>query len=165
MTAPSVRLQLLDAVALQALVEGDLDGASTAIGAPLPDWFPENTWLWTLRFGQVLGEPDHGPWLTRAVIADGAVVGLAGFHGPPDEQGMVEVGYEIDPGHRHRGYARAAVLGLMDYAREHGARVVRASVAPGNTPSRGLIDGLGFVHVGEQIDERDGLELVFERQL
>jgi RimJ/RimL family protein N-acetyltransferase len=167
MTAPSVRLQLLDADALQALVDGDLAAASAAVGAPLPAWFPENTWLWTLRLGQVIGEPAHGPWLTRAVIAPdaGVVVGLAGFHGPPDDDGMVEVGYEIDPGHRRRGYARAAVLGLMDYAREHGARVVRASVAPGNAPSRGLIDGLGFVQVGEQVDDRDGLELVFERQL
>jgi len=42
---------------------------------------------------------------------------------------------------------------------------VRASVAPGNAPSLGLIAPLGFVHIGEQIDERDGLELVFERQL
>jgi ribosomal-protein-alanine N-acetyltransferase len=165
MTAPSVRLQLLDARALQALVDGDLAAAEAAVGAPLPAWFPEDNWLWTLRLGQVIGEPAHGPWLTRAVIVGEEVVGLAGFHGPPDPGGMVEVGYEIDPGHRRRGYARAAVLGLMDYAREHGARVVRASVAPGNAPSRGLIDGLGFVQVGEQVDERDGLELVFERQL
>jgi len=167
MPAPSVRLPLLDATALEALVRRDLAAASAAVGVALPAWFPEDEWLWTLRLGQVVGEPEHGPWLTRVVVDDatGAAVGLAGFHGPPDERGMVEVGYETSPEHRRRGYARAAVVGLVDLAREGGASVVRASVAPDNTPSLGLVDGLGFVHIGEQIDERDGLELVFEREL
>ncbi len=169
MPAPSaVRLPLLSADALQALVRQDLAAASAAVGAPLPAWFPDNTWLWTLRLGQVVGEPECAPWLTRAVVAEEpeVVVGLAGFHGPPDERGMVEVGYEIDPYHRRRGHATAAVLGLMDFARERGGvAVVRASVAPGNAPSLALVNRLGFVHVGEQVDERDGLELVFERQL
>lgn len=167
MPAPSVRLPLLDAIALEALVRRDLAAASAAAGVALPAWFPENELLWTLRLGQVLGEPGHAPWLTRVVIdaATGAAVGLAGFHGPPDERGMVEVGYETDPAQRRRGYARAAVLGLIDLAGAGGATVVRASVAPGNAPSLGLIDQLGFVHVGEQMDEIDGLELVFERQV
>lgn len=167
MPAPSVRLPLLDATALEALLRRDLAAASAAAGVALPAWFPENEFLWTLRLGQVLGEPEHGPWLTRVVVdeATGAAVGLAGFHGPPDERGMVEVGYETSPEHRRQGYARAAVAGLIELARAGGATVVRASVAPDNVPSLALIDGLGFVHIGEQIDERDGLELVFEREV
>jgi hypothetical protein len=35
-------------------------------------------------------------------------------------------------------------------------------VGPWNTPSLGLIRGLGFKRVGVQIDEVDGKELVFE---
>lgn len=167
MPAPSVRLPLLDATALEALVRKDLGAASAAVGVPLPAWFPENEFLWTLRYGQVTGEPEHAPWLTRVVVDDatGAVVGLAGFHGPPDERGMVEVGYETSPEHRRRGYARAAVLGLIALAAEGGATVVRAAVSPENAPSLALVEGLGFVHAGEQIDEIDGLELVFERQV
>jgi ribosomal-protein-alanine N-acetyltransferase len=164
---PRVDLALLDATALQALVRRDLAAASVAAGIELPDWFPENDFLWTLRLGQVIGEPGHAPWLTRVVVdaQTGAAVGLAGFHGPPDERGMVEVGYEVSPDPRRRGYGRAAVAWLIDYARDHGAAVVRASVAPDNAPSLGLIAHFGFVRTGEQIDERDGLELVFERQL
>lgn len=167
MPAPSVRLPLLDATALEALVRKDLAAASAAVGVALPAWFPENEFLWTLRYGQVTGEPDHAPWLTRVVVdaATAEAVGLAGFHGPPDERGMVEVGYETSPEHRRKGYARAAVLGLIALAEAGGATVVRAAVAPDNGPSLGLIAGLGFVQVGEQVDEVDGLELVFERQL
>jgi [ribosomal protein S5]-alanine N-acetyltransferase len=167
MPVPAVRLPLLDATALEALVRKDLAAASAAVGVALPAWFPENEFLWTLRYGQAVGEPDHAPWLTRVVVdaATGAAVGAAGFHGPPDERGMVEVGYETDPAFRRRGYARAAVLGLVELARAGGATVVRASVAPANAPSLRLVEQLGFVHVGEQIDEVDGLELVFERKV
>lgn len=167
MPAPSVRLPLLDATALEALARKDLAAASAAAGLALPAWFPDNEFLWTLRYGQAIGEPGHLPWLTRVVVdADtGSAVGLAGFHGPPDERGMVEIGYETSPDQRRRGYARAAVLGLIDLARAGGATVLRASVAPDNDPSLGLIAQLRFVHVGEQMDEIDGLELVFEREV
>ncbi|HWI70764.1 MAG TPA: GNAT family protein, partial [Baekduia sp.] len=116
--------------------------------------------------GQVIGEPDHTPWLIRAVVTlDGTVVGHAGFHGPPDARKMVEIGYEIEPEYRRRGYARAAVGELLAYAREHGAVVARASVGPENAASLALIASLGFEQVGEQVDEIDGLELVFERRV
>ncbi len=40
---------------------------------------------------------------------------------------------------------------------------VRASVSPENAASLGTIAPFGFVQVGEQMDEIDGLELIFER--
>ena len=40
-----------------------------------------------------------------------------------------------------------------------------ASVSPGNAPSLTVVRKLGFVQTGEQWDEEDGLELVFERSL
>jgi [ribosomal protein S5]-alanine N-acetyltransferase len=103
----------------------------------------------------------------RAVVAaeTGAVVGHAGYHGPPDERGMVEIGYRLIPEARGRGYARAAVQVLLDGARNGGARVARASISPDNAPSLRIGRDFGFIQVGEQIDERDGLELVFERKL
>ena len=41
---------------------------------------------------------------------------------------------------------------------------MRATVAPDNAPSLAVVDRAGFRHVGEQEDEVDGLELVFERE-
>jgi L-amino acid N-acyltransferase YncA len=39
---------------------------------------------------------------------------------------------------------------------------VRASVSPTNTPSLNLVRSEGFVAVGEQEDEEDGLEIIHE---
>ncbi len=175
MTAPSpplpaVRLHVLDADTLQALIDRDLDRARTAAGVPLPEEFLADPWLWTLRLGQMLGEPAQARWLVRAVVAldgpgAGAVVGHAGFHGPPDERAMVEIGYRIVPAFRRHGYAQAAVTELLAYAAAHGARIARASISPGNARSLRIASRFGFRRVGEQIDEIDGRELVFERQL
>jgi [ribosomal protein S5]-alanine N-acetyltransferase len=166
MTPPPVTLWVLDADVLQALVDGDAAAASAAAGVAIPAWFTADPWLWTLRLGQLIGAPEQAPWLIRAVLApDGTVVGHAGCHGPPDGRGMVEVGYEIAPEHRRRGYARGAVEALLAFAREHGATVARASISPDNAASLALVAALGFVRTGEQVDEIDGLELVFERQL
>lgn len=167
---PAVRLHLLGASVLQALIDLDLEAASAAAGLALPEDYLNDTWLWTLRLGQMLGEPDDAPWLVRAIVVvdgpdAGAAVGHAGFHGPPDERGMAEVGYRLIPGRCGRGYARAALGELLAYARANGVRVARASVAPDNAASRRVIDAFGFVGVGEQIDEIDGRELVFERRL
>ena len=105
--------------------------------------------------------------MVRAVVVDpDGVVGHAGFHGPPDAGGTVEVGYTVAPSLRGRGHATAALHALVDEAqRSPGVRVVRATVAPDNAPSLAVVRRVGFVHVGEQVDEVDGLELVFERVL
>jgi len=39
-----------------------------------------------------------------------------------------------------------------------------ATVAPDNAPSLAVVRAAGFVHVGEQMDPVDGLELVCTRE-
>ena len=164
---PTVELVLLGEAALQALVAGDLHEAGAAAGLVLPREFLADRWLWTMRLGQLIGEPDCAGWLVRAVVAPRSreAIGHAGFHGPPDERGMVEVGYRIVGEQRRRGYGTAALTALIDYAQEHGARIVRASIAPSNAPSRALAASLDFVPTGEQQHESNGRLLVFERRL
>lgn len=165
---PVVRLVLLGRAAMQAMLERDLDRASERAGIVLPPAFLDYDWLWRYRVDQIGRDPGSEPWLVRAVIAmpEDVVVGHAGFHGPPDERGMVEIGYTILPSYRRRGYARAAVGELFRYAEaDPNVRVVRASISPDNAASLAVIRPFGFEQVGEQWDEEDGLELVFERPL
>lgn len=46
-----------------------------------------------------------------------------------------------------------------------GVRTVRAAVSPGNTASLATLRPFGFERTGEQWDDEDGLELVFEHRL
>ncbi|MEV5827245.1 GNAT family protein [Spirillospora sp. NPDC052242] len=163
-----VRFVELPETALRALVDGDLDRASAAAGVALTDYFltDDAKSVWRRRLDQLDRDPADAPWIARAAVAepDGVVVGHAGYHGAPDENGTVEIAYSVDPAHRRRGHARAMLAALLDRAAaEPSVRTVRASISPDNAGSLAAIAGQGFVHVGEQWDEEDGRELLFER--
>lgn len=153
--------------AMSALLDGDLSEAGRVAGVSLTEYFVTDRarWLWQFRLDQMTADPAHARWMVpQAVVGDkGLVVGHAGFHGPPDEVGMVEIGYAIAPDFRRQGYARSALIELLRRAAADTAvTTVRATISPDNAASLATISGFGFVEVGEQWDEEDGLELVFE---
>ena len=152
---------------MKALREGDLKSAQELSPLKLSPILISNLCrsTWTRRCAQIELNANYAPWLTRLVIGTdtGIIVGRAGFHGPPDETGMVEVGYAIDPLHRRQGHARAALEILLEIARCHpDVKTVRATVRPDNIPSRSLIDQYGFREVGDQWDEEDGVLTTLE---
>jgi RimJ/RimL family protein N-acetyltransferase len=164
----SVRFVRLTEPTLSALLDGDLTAASAAAGVALTGYFltPEALRLWQLRANQTASDPGTARWIARAAVAepDGVVVGHAGFHGPPDAAGMVEVAYSVDPAHRRQGYATAMLRELLRRAAaEPGVTTVRATISPDNAASLATIAGFGFTRNGEQWDTEDGLELIFER--
>ena len=163
----AVRFVALTHPILVALRDGDLAAASTLAGVELPEFFlgDRELWLWRLRLSDIAANPEAARWIARAAVDEpgGFVVGYAGFHGPPDDDGMVEVGYTVLPEYRRRGYARAMLAALLRRAAdEPQVRVVRASISPDNAASLATIKGFGFEPAGEQWDEEDGLELLFE---
>jgi len=160
----NVRIVQLDRATLSALATGDLEAAARSSPAPLSPYLvgEECREVWHRRATQLATTPEDAAWVTGVVLADGVAVGRAGFHAAPDHDGVVEVGYAIDPEHRRRGYARAALAGLVGRARSDAAvHRVLASVSPRNEPSLRLIREFGFHKIGEQWDDEDGLEWVF----
>lgn len=164
---PAVTLFPMSPATLTALLAEDLDAAGDALGVTIPPQFLEEAWLWRLRLDQMRETPADEPWLVRAVVDrdSSEVVGHAGFHEAPDADGVGVVAYSILPQHRGKRYAQAALAELIAYGRAHGVRVVRAEISPDNGASHGVIGGFGFVKTGEQIDEEDGLELIYDLQL
>jgi RimJ/RimL family protein N-acetyltransferase len=162
-------LESMSVAFMRALARGDRAAAEREIGATVPEDMPENLANFLqYRLGQLDADPTIRHWLGRAMVLtapDGArrVIGTIGFHGPPDEHGRLEVGYRVEPAHRRLGYTREAVRAMFDWAAsEHGVHRFVASIRPDNEASLGLAAGFGFVQVGTQIDDVDGLELVFE---
>ncbi len=115
--APRISIVQLDVQTLTALAAADLPRAARLTSAPLSQWLISDAVIsiWARRARQVLATPQDLPWVTGLVLDldTQTTVGRAGFHGAPDSQGMVEVGYAIDPIHRRRGYARAALEAML----------------------------------------------------
>lgn len=172
-TSRNARSERLDLVPMslelmEALLGGDLRSAQQMVGYRIPsDWPQVMESVLRFRIPLARAHPDATPLLLLAMVlrADPeVVVGRLGFHGPVDDDGMLEIGYEVFPAHRRQGYAREAVVAMFRWAQQDPAVLrFRASVSPGNAPSRSLVTGLGFVEVGSQWDDQDGEETLFER--
>jgi RimJ/RimL family protein N-acetyltransferase len=163
---PEIRFVRLSPAALSALIAGDLAAAGEAAGVPLTEYLVSESWLWRIRLEQIRDDPASADWIARAVVAEpeGVVVGHAGFHGPPDAKGTVEVAYSVDPAYRRRGYATAMLAELLRRAEaDPSVHAVRASIRPDNAGSLATIARFGFSKVGEQWDAEDGLEYVYLR--
>lgn len=165
-----MRLVHLSAIALHALATADLDAANRASTVVLPPYFigPDWTSTWRRRSEQIKTDPSCAQWITGVIwdLEGQNAVGRAGYHGPPDENGMVEVGYAVAPGHQRKGYGCAALEALLERAAHASdVRIVRASISPDNLASRRLVEQYGFLEVGEQWDDEDGLETIYEFRL
>jgi len=151
-----------------ALIEGDLARASTVSGIPFTPFYSSDdiVWLWSIREEQIAQQPASADWVAFAVVDEetGSPVGHAGFHGPPDEHGLVELSYTIDPQFRGRGFAKASVAALLDRAAEEKTiTTVRATISPDNAASLAIIANFEFSANGAQWDDEDGRELIFDR--
>ncbi len=162
-----VRIVHLTAPVFRALANGDLAAANRVSPVPLPAYFAGPEWraVWQRRSRQVEEDPASAAWVTGVIWDERrqVAVGRAGYHGPPDRSGMVEIGYAVDPAYRRRGYARAALEALLKRAAgDPQVRTVRAAISPGNVASYQLVSQYGFAETGEQWDDEDGLEVIYE---
>lgn len=91
------------------------------------------------------------------------IIGSAGFHDQPDENGMIEIGFGIVPEYQNQGFGKELLHGMWKMILQNPqVKTLRYTVSPENEPSMHIIKKLNFNLVGEQIDEEDGLELIYE---
>ncbi|CAB4336674.1 unannotated protein [freshwater metagenome] len=117
------------------------------------------------RVPQVKADPSTNVWFIRWIVLRETkqVVGSISFHAPPDEVGMIEIGFGICEPCRNNGYGKEALLGMWTWVIDQpGVQTLRYTVSASNGPSMSIINSLGFEHVGQQIDEEDGPEEIFE---
>ena len=162
-----VRIVHLTVPVFRALADGDLRAANTASPVPLPAYFAGPEWraVWGMRSKQLEENPADAAWVTGVIWDERqkVAVGRAGYHGSPDPSGMVEIGYAVVPAYWRRGYARAALEALLQRAaREPQVRTVRVTISPDNVASYRLASQYGFTEVGEQWDDEDALEIIYE---
>ena len=155
---PTVRLvpatvSLLTALNEDRVLFGEL------IGSPVPDgWpaFPEAV-VFTLEHLQNAPEADRA-WSIQFFVdhATGRLLGSGGFAAAPVDR-AVEIGYEVAPEFRGRGFGAAAARALVELAVASGeVDHVVAHTLPGPNASTGVLVSLGFGHVADQQDPEVG---------
>lgn len=166
---PSVELRPYAAEDLLALLESEeafLRSSGLRAGAGLRDFYFSGEvspkWLEQLRNAK-----GTDPWhFGFAVLnpAIGQVIGTAGFKGPPDADGMVEVAYGIVPAWQGKGCATEALSKLMAFAsRDSRVRLLRAHTLPENNASTRVLAKNGFTKLVEVMDPEDGRVWRWER--
>ncbi|MGW1912792.1 GNAT family N-acetyltransferase [Streptomyces sp. NPDC002076] len=89
---------------------------------------------------------------------DGRAIGGIGFHGVPDEDGRVEIGYDLVEGARGQGYATEALRALADWAlARDDVGSLFATVERDNTASQAVVTRAGFTQVSDE-----GAEFAYE---
>ena len=117
------------------------------------------------RVPQVKADPTTNKWFVRFIVdaKTREVIGSTSFHGVPDSEGMMEIGIGIEEKFWGNGYATEALKGMWRWVcGEAGVRTLRYTVSPENAASVAIIKKYGFSYMGQQIDEEDGPEDIYE---
>ncbi len=117
------------------------------------------------RVPQVKNNPEVNKWFVRWAVLRSTqeVIGSTSFHGAPDAHGMMEIGLGVEETFQRQGFGREILQGMWGWVvTEPGVKTLRYTVSPTNTASIALINSFGFDYMGEQIDDIDGPESIYE---
>lgn len=117
------------------------------------------------RVPQVKEDSRLNRWFVRWIVLreSGEIIGSTSFHGAPDAEGMIEIGLGIHENFRNEGFARESLQGMWAWVLKNPAvNVLRYTVSVTNEPSIKVIDYFGFELKGQQMDDIDGQEDIYE---
>jgi len=145
----------------EALFRDERELAAMLGVSPAEDWlgFEAAKDAMSYSYEYLKSHPGALGWWTYLFIhaADNALIGLGGFKGEADADGIVEIGYSIAPGYRLRGLATEASHGMIDYAFSHPhVRGVIAHTLPERNPSTRVLERVGMKHDGVGNDPDEG---------
>jgi RimJ/RimL family protein N-acetyltransferase len=99
---------------------------------------------------------EQPPWCSYVIECDGEPAGIAGFRGPPDEEGWVEAAYMVFVPRRGQGVATVAARRLIEIAARQGVRRVYGLTLAEMSASTRVLQKVGFSLAGESTDPDDG---------
>ncbi len=151
MIAPTERLRFvsLEEHHRRALVAGKPELARL-LGVAVPEGWPEFPEAFAPAPEGVIPNPTRWNGYLFIDPAAATLIGNGGFHGPPNDFGEVEIGYEIADEFRNRGYATEAVRGFVQFAfSDAGVRTVVAHTLAEKNASNSVLARVGFQRAAE----------------
>ena len=160
LTARSEHLELI--AATLPLVQAEMSSGvklGSLLRAEIENWPPplndEHSLQWT--FERLQSYPQHAGFFSWYVVLveehRRLLIGLVGMKGPPDEHGIVEVGYSILEKFQRRGFGSEATLALMHWAFQNpDVKQITAETFPELTPSIRVMErcGMTFLAPGSE---------------
>lgn len=161
MTIETKNLRLIpcDTEMLRSAIEGN-EALAKRLGVVVPDnWTEFGVQALKYALDRLEESEDEKNWWTYFPVHrnDNRLIGSGGYKGRPNAEGMVEIGYEIEPGYRSRGFATEMTTVLVDNAFKHtSVKSVIAHTLGEENPSTKVLQKCGFERVGEINDPDDG---------
>jgi len=117
------------------------------------------------RIPQIQKDPSVNMWFVRWVVLRSTqeIIGTTSFHSAPDENGVIEIGLDVESTFQQQGFGKEIVQGMWGWVvTQPGVKILRYSVKENNVASIALIDSVGFKLMGEQIDENNEVANIYE---
>ena len=155
-------LQLIpcDSEILQSAIAGN-DSLAQKLGVIVPDGWTEFG-IGALQYAQkkLAANTDEKGWWTYFPILkkQNKLIGSGGYKGKPTSEGIVELGYEIAPAYRNRGFASEMANGLIENAfQDERVKLIVAHTLGEENPSTKVLKKCGFEKIEVIDDPDDGL--------
>lgn len=148
-SADMLRAALRDDSELGGMLSARVAAEWTEFGAPVFDYVLK----------QLEAHPEQQDWWTYFPVTRNhpTLIGSGGYKGPPDEDGFVEIGYEIAPTYRNHGFATEMARTLIDHAFSHpGVQGILAHTLAEKNASVAVLSHSGFQKSDELPDEEEG---------
>lgn len=121
---------------------------ASMLGVHVPDSWPgpDMTEALTIFVEMMEKDPDSRVWDGIIIhTGDQVAIGGIGFHGGPDEEGTVEIGYNIIPEYQGRGYATEMACRFIDWAfHTPGIKLITAECLDDNIGSIRVLEKVGM---------------------
>jgi RimJ/RimL family protein N-acetyltransferase len=159
---------------IEAVFRGDRVALEAHVGAKVPEKWPGPALVeraFSADLASIRANPAKRLWGDRLMISrpseggERRVVGSVVFHGAPDDDGLVEVGYGVEQGSQGRGYGTEATCAAVEWAlAQPGVRAVGAATFAWHTASVKILRSAGLAPSGWRDHELLGEMQLFERR-
>lgn len=155
---------------VEACFAGRRDLAEAELDATLPEAWPGRALIeraFCADLEAIRKNPEFRLWGDRVMIrkTDRQVVGSVVFHGGPDGNGVVEVGYGVEQQVQRQGYATEGTRASVDWALgQDGVHCVRAVTPSWHVASRRVLERIGMNLVGARDHDMLGELIEYERR-
>jgi RimJ/RimL family protein N-acetyltransferase len=159
MNTTRIKLINCDQPILEHIIAGD-EKLSAFLKIDIAEnWSEFGTAVFEYVLDRIREKPNSQNWWTYLPVLkeDNILIGSCGYKGEPDEEGMVELGYEVAEAFRNQGYATEITRLLIEQAFgvKGITKIVAHTLADENASTR-VLTKCGFRWVDEIEDEEDG---------